>query len=456
MFAIVDIETTGGYAEQHRITEIAIFIHDGNEIVHRFETLINPEVSIPVFIENYTGITNQMVADAPTFKEVSETVYNLLHNQIFVAHNVNFDYNFIKHHLLQAGYHFQTKKLCTVRLSRKLFPGLHSYSLGNLTQALGIPLKNRHRAGGDGEATVLLFEQLRAHELGLAAMDAALKHGSKEAILPPNLPPHEFHQLPEDCGVYYFHDESGKIIYVGKAINIKKRIYGHFSGKLTTAKKQQLHREIKHITYQTTPDELQALILESIEIRKHWPKFNAAQKRKEFPIGIYDYEDHSGYIRLAIDFARKHVTPLKTYKSIAEATAAMQKLVVEFSLCPKLCHTQHHRKKCEAYQLGVCYGACEKAEPTIAYNLRVQAAIEYLLDEKTYAILNHNKKQKMVHCILVEAGKFYGMGSVEDDFFEADLSKIKEHVTPYPNNFFIHELIKPERLSGYTYLHAQL
>src|SRR5213075_1080513 len=147
MYAIVDIETTGGYAAANGITEIAIYIHDGVKITRHFETLINPNQAIPRYIKALTGIDDEMVADAPQFAEVADTIHELLNDNIFVAHNVNFDYSFVRHHLKAAGLELTAKKLCTVRLSRKVFPGLPSYSLGNLCRSLQLPIDNRHRAG---------------------------------------------------------------------------------------------------------------------------------------------------------------------------------------------------------------------------------------------------------------------------------------------------------------------
>src|SRR5215216_38549 len=164
MYAIVDIETTGGYAAANGITEISIHIFDGEKVVEQFETLINPNQLIPKYIQAFTGITNEMVQDAPTFEEVAEKIYTILQGNIFVAHSVNFDYSFIKSHLGFYGYTLNAKKLCTVRLARQIFPGLPSYSLGNLCHSLEIELKNRHRAGGDAGATVVLFKKQLAED----------------------------------------------------------------------------------------------------------------------------------------------------------------------------------------------------------------------------------------------------------------------------------------------------
>ncbi|HOI87387.1 MAG TPA: 3'-5' exonuclease, partial [Lentimicrobium sp.] len=160
MYAIIDVETTGGNFASERLTEIAIYLHDGEKIVDEFSTLINPEQSIPFMITRLTGITNEMVAGAPRFYEVAKKIVEMTEGATFVGHNASFDYNFIRHEFKRLGYNFRRQTLCTVRMSRKLLPGLPSYSLGNLCEMLGIRIENRHRAAGDALATVKLLELL--------------------------------------------------------------------------------------------------------------------------------------------------------------------------------------------------------------------------------------------------------------------------------------------------------
>jgi DNA polymerase-3 subunit epsilon len=162
VYAIVDIETTGGHASSGAITEIAIILHNGREIEGSYHTLINPGSAIPRYITALTGIDDEMVKDAPAFSEVASVIYNLLSDRVFVAHNVNFDYSFIRYHLLQSGMEWDVAKLCTIRLSRKIFPGHPSYSLGNICRSLGIVINDRHRAKGDASATAELFAMLLA------------------------------------------------------------------------------------------------------------------------------------------------------------------------------------------------------------------------------------------------------------------------------------------------------
>ena len=196
MYAIVDIETTGGHAAANGITEIAVYIHNGERVVKHFETFINPNCAIPRFITGLTGIDDKMVAGAPLFDEVADVLFELLNDKIFIAHNVNFDFSFLKHHFKEAGYDLTAKKLCTVRLAKKVFQGLPSYSLGNLCRLLKLPIINRHRAGGDAMATVKLFEHCLANN-GIEHIEQMLKRSSADQWLPLHLTKKDIQQLPQ-------------------------------------------------------------------------------------------------------------------------------------------------------------------------------------------------------------------------------------------------------------------
>ncbi|MEO6729666.1 MAG: exonuclease domain-containing protein, partial [Ferruginibacter sp.] len=336
MYAIVDIETTGGYASAYGITEIAVYIHDGKRVVRHFESLINPQQSIPRYITALTGIDNSMVATAPTFGEVAEVVFELLNEQIFIAHNVNFDYSFIKHHLKAAGFDLTARKLCTVRLGRKVFPGLPSYSLGNLCRSLQLPIENRHRAGGDAKATVQLFEHYLANGADMH-IEAMLKKSSAEQWLPLQLTKADILKLPSGPGVYYFHDVKDKIIYVGKAISIKKRVSSHFTHNDGDRKRQNFLRTICKVSFRECATELEAIVLESTEIKRLWPKYNYSQKQPAQKFALYMFEDNRGYLRLAIDKKKKNIPQLYSFNMLHEGLVMLDKMVEEFGLHKKLC-----------------------------------------------------------------------------------------------------------------------
>jgi len=440
MYAIVDIETTGGYAAANGITEISIQIFDGGTVTEQFETLINPGQAIPKYIQAFTGITNEMVADAPRFEDVAEKIFTLLQGNVFVAHNVNFDYSFVKSHLEAYGYTLQAKKLCTVRLARQVFPGFPSYSLGNLCQSLDIELVNRHRAGGDAAATVVLFKKILEND-SKGLVQASLRRHSKEQILPPNVPKQDFDKLPQTPGVYYFHDVKGKVIYVGKAKNIRIRVNSHFSTNSDSRQRQNFLKHTHAITFQPTATELMAAILESTEIKRLWPIFNTSQKRQEDIFGIFMYEDQNGYMRLAIEKKRKNSNPVYTFHFKVDGHGVIRKLIREFSLCPKLCFLQTSNETCIGITEDYCHGACEKKESYSEYNQRVLAAIASLTRKPSYLVLDKGFSEHELACIMVVQGSFFGMGYLPKNLETLNEKTVSEYIKPYKENSYIRSLL---------------
>ena len=440
MYAIVDIETTGSYAAANGITEISIRVYDGMAVTEKFDTLINPGKPIPYYIQAMTGITDKMVTDAPTFEEVAEKIYNILHDKIFIAHNVNFDYSFVKAHLNKAGFDLNNKKLCTVRLSRKILPGFPSYSLGKLCQSLDIKINDRHRAGGDAEATVKLFQLLLQTDKEQHIQKSLLRN-SKESTLPPNVPKEHFEQLPYTPGVYFFHNEKGKVVYVGKANNIRYRVNSHFSNNSQSRQKQNFMRHIHAISYQNCGTELMACILESTEIKKRWPIFNSSQKRWEDVYGIFLYEDQNGYQRLAIDKNRKRLNPVYSFHYLTDGHAVIRKLIREFNLCPKLCFMQKGNERCEGIKESYCNGACEQTEPFEIYNERVRNAVNSLKEQPSFAIIDKGVNGDYQSCILISEGIFYGMGYIPADAQITSPDMIKDYLTIYKENSYIRNLV---------------
>ena len=228
-YVIIDVETTGKGINGTRITEICAVRMTNGKIVDKFTSLVNPQAYIPSFITSLTGIDDAMVEGAPLFSDISDRILEITEDAIFVAHNVNFDFGFLKKEFNELGARFDRKKLCTVRLAKKIIPGYRSYGLGTLTKNLGITINDRHRALGDAEATAkvlgLLIEKDEKDFIG-----HSLKKNSREATLPPNLSKEVYDKLPEKPGVYYFHNAKGKVVYVGKAKQLKTRISSHFTG----------------------------------------------------------------------------------------------------------------------------------------------------------------------------------------------------------------------------------
>ena len=432
MYAIVDIETTGGHAAAHGITEIAIYVHDGNSILRHFKTLINPQQSIPLYITALTGISNAMVASAPAFEEKAAEIFDLLNDNIFIAHNVNFDFSFVKHQLQHCGYELNVKKLCTVRLGRKIFPGLPSYSLGNLCRYLNIMNEDRHRADGDAKATVQLFEQLLTNGAQVH-IDAMLKKSSAEQWLPMHLEKKQIQQLPSLPGVYYFHNAKGKVIYVGKAINIRKRVSSHFTHNGAAQKRQHFLRHVHKITHTVCANELQALVLESTEIRRLWPKYNESQKQPAQKYGLYSFEDNRGYMRLAIDKKKKHFPALYHFNLLHEGLVLLKKMSEEFELNHKLCYID---------KTLLTEKDIEFLDPPSKYNSKVRQALE-ALDKQlpTFAIVDDGLTKEEKLYLLIERGSFWGMGYLDANEKVKGLFELKEKIIPYSDNDFIRNSI---------------
>lgn len=438
-FAVIDIETTGGYAAQNGIIEIAVVITDGHTILDTFYAMINPEIPIPPFIERLTGITNESAATQPPFAHFAEELFSIIHDKIFVAHNVNFDYSFVKHHLAQHGFHLDAKKLCTIRLGRHVIKGLHGYGLDKICNHLKIKIDGRHSAYGDAAATTELLHRLIAMG-GLKQVEQMLSVKNNEMSLPPNVNEETVAGLPQKPGVYFFHEKGGKVMYVGKARNIKKRVKGHFTNNKPGKQKQEFLKKIYHISYQETATELMAFVLEGIEIKKRWPGQNHSQKHGERVYGLYTFLDAAGYKRLFIERRLRNIQPYFVFSNLVEGYALLRKLVREFQLCPYLCFLSKKSNECRLEEF-VCKGACQHQETQLEYNERVEKCLAGLSEQlPSFVIMDKGIKPDERSCILVEKGRFVGMGYVPKGE-ELDLETVKSMITPHADNHYVRSLI---------------
>jgi DNA polymerase-3 subunit epsilon len=441
-YAVVDIETTGSYTGADRITEIAILIHNGKKVIDRFQSLINPEAYIPAWISSLTGITNEMVATAPRFFEIAKEVYQILDGKIFVAHNVNFDYNFIRQEFRSLGGDFNAKKLCTVRLSRKIFPGYPSYSLGNLCQHLKIKIKDRHRAFGDAEATAKILGLLIRNDKE-GHIPNALKRSSGEAYLPPNLLKAQFDTLPEEAGVYYFLDSRGKVIYVGKANNIKARVKGHFTPGSETTQKRRMMEEIHNISYELCGNELVSLLFEANEIKRLWPAYNRSLKVSSLNYGIFLYEDRRGYKRFSISRISKEDKPVASFRNMPEAREFMLRKTSEYSLCPKLTGLQTSEGACFDYRIRQCDGACIGKEKPKSYNKRVNEVLKTVSTSNiSAAIIGKGRNAEESTVVWIENGIYKGFGFFDNSMNINDPWSLKNCIKSYPDNQDIQRIIQ--------------
>ena len=449
MYSVIDIETTGLSPKREKITEIAVYVHDGAKVVDEFTTLLDPEIEIPYHITQMTGINNKMVKDSPRFCEIAKHLVEMTESTVIVGHNVNFDYNFIRKEFRELGYEYKREKLCTARLARKLFPGRRSYSLGILCQELGIANPRRHRAFGDAAATVQLFELLlkvekNIHELTLRGLNTNLDRNIIDG-------------LPASQGVYYFYDEEGEIIYIGKSNNIHDRVMSHLTNN-RSKRAIEMREMIADISFEVTGNELLALLLESEEIKKHQPRFNRALKRKNANWGLYQYTDDKGYLRLKIKRTENGELPLTSFASKTAASSHLFMLVEAFGLCQKLCGLYESKGSCFHRQIGQCRGACTGEEPPGSYNERAGQALEpYIMTHDSFLILEKGRTETEKSVILVENGDYRGFGYVDYEVAQnANIEMLRESVTPYESNRdtrqIIRSYIKSNRQSRVIYL----
>ena len=428
LYTVVDIETTGNGYKGSKITEISIFVFDGKVIVDEFTSLVNPEQNIPAFITNLTGITNAMVRNAPKFYEIAKKVAEITEDTIFVAHNVNFDYNIIHEEFKNLGFDFKRKKLCTVRLTRKIMPGLSSYSLGNICTAENIPINGRHRAKGDAEATTELFKRLLERDHNFT-INSFLNPKAKPITLPGHLDKKIIDNLPETFGVYYLKNAEKEVIYIGKSNNIKQSVISHFYDKKKTT--QTMCLETVAISFTKTGSELLSLLLASAETEDISPKFNKPQKNTKETFGLFSYEDQKGIIHLGHNRLKMIPNPIIKYPSATACINHLETLCKEFQLCPKYCHLQTNISSCTLYQEKECKGICCSKESIEAYNSRVKTAIKSIgIGAENLVIKEKGRTENEIGFALILDGIYQGFGYV-------DVQQSEELENPEDYQFFV-------------------
>lgn len=437
MFAIIDIETCGAKFEfrKGRIIEISILIHDGLTVVDEFSTLINPECYISPYFTNISGITNAMVDDAPKFYEVAKKILEITNDKIFVAHNVGFDYGFVREEFASLGYAYKRDTLCTVRLTRKLIPGLRSYSLGNLCDYLGIENEARHRARGDAMATAKLFDVLmqiksdhpQYKTKGIDELMVRRIDKIKKYILD---------KLPEACGVYYFLDQDQQIIYIGKSTNMYNRALSHFNSK--EQKGRKMLNELYNVDYVKTGNELIALLLENEEIKKHKPKFNRLRKADAFTHCIEWTKDEDGIIAFNIQSYESANNALMSFTSYAAARNWLESMIDNYTLCIKYCGLTDSDAVCFNHQIKKCNGICAQQEEVDVYNKRAQEIIKkHAYSHANFAIITNGRTPDERSLVLVLKNKFVGAGYFDEYTQLNTINDFEEVVTKsdyYPDN----------------------
>ncbi|MFP4489674.1 MAG: exonuclease domain-containing protein [Bacteroidales bacterium] len=441
MYAIVDIETTGGSPRQERITEIAIYIYNDGHITDEFCSLVNPERNIPYYITGLTGITNEMVAEAPRFYEIAKDIVEITKDKILVAHNARFDYSFLRQEFKNLGYIYKRNIIDTVSLSRSLLPGHKSYSLGRLCEQLEIDINGRHRAAGDAMATVRLFELLLQTEK--ESGQESIINNSKLSKLHPALDTAGLDRLPEEPGVYYFYNDKKELIYTGKSRNIHQRVMSHLSNN-TSKRAMQMRDEIADIDFELTGNELVALLKESAEIKLKKPLYNRAQRRTGFTWGIYTCQDTKGYITFEIrETGKDGEQALSVFTSKEKAKTRLARLVSKYELCQQLCGLYKSGNGCFHRQVGICRGACVGDENAASYNMRARKAMdEFVFSRDNFFIIDRGRNDDERSAIKIINGQYSGYGFFDINEMGFGLQALHDCIMPAATNRDIQVILK--------------
>lgn len=378
-YVMLDLETTGGNAVHDRITEIAaVRVENGVETA-RWSTLVNPGVRIPPFIQSLTGISDAMVADAPRFEEVADRLLELLDGAVFVAHNVRFDHGFVQNELARMDIAFKVKTLCTVRLSRKLYPQHKGHGLDAILLRHGLQTLSRHRAMGDVEV-VLQWLAIAERELGAATVQAAaeqLLQGS--ASVPPQLET-AISDIPDGPGVYLFYGEGPIPLYIGKSVTMRTRVVSHFQAAAKVAREMRILTEIRRVEWIETAGELGALLLEARLVKERQPLHNRQLRREKALCSWLLHEDPQANPLVKL-VQLDDLQPTQwgqlygTYRSKRQATDALRLLCDSHGLCPRQVGLESGKGPCFAHQTGRCKGACAGKEPLALHRVRLQMAL---------------------------------------------------------------------------------
>lgn len=450
-FAIVDIETTGGLYNRDKIIEIAIVVTDGHSVLKEFESLINPDRSIPSFITGITGITDEMVRDAPRFYEIAKEIIECTDQCIFVAHNARFDYSFIKEEFKSLGYPYNKKTLCTVKLSRTLVPEIRKYGLDKLIQHFNIPINNRHRAYGDAYATYLLFKLLNENQTDDYHIKKIINQGIDESVLPKSISIDDIHQAPETPGVYYLSDNSQRILYVGKAKDIKTRVFQHF--RALSRKSINIHNMVGGFHYTETGSELIALLLELYEIKTLKPELNKSLKNTNYSYGLYINHAAIGLSKYFIVTKNNQKNAskyelIKLFSSKQSADSYVQQLILENHIC--IHHTKSSNKQ------FFCH--CEEGCTNLFIDLdHIKSLVNDIKNEfdNDFVIITSGRTDHEQGIVMIKEKKFYGFGyfnSKEDSISnKADWDNFITHKYSYPEaNGIIKNLLAKNRLKIVT------
>jgi len=431
MFAVLDIETTGGKFNEEGITEIAIYRFDGSEIVDQFSSLVNPEREIQPFVQKLTGINSKMLQSAPRFFEIAKRIIELTEGCVLVAHNAEFDYRILRTEFRRLGYTYNRESVCTVTLSQTLLPEQESFKLGKLVRSLGIPISDRHRAQGDAIATLKLFKLLLEKDSKKEIVNAQTKSLHKKDIAP------KFHKtldkLPTETGVYYIYGQEDEIIYIGKSNNIRKRVNSHLTGK--SSKSARIKQQLKSVRFEKTGSEFIALLKEQHEIKVNKPDLNKVGKYRMFPMGIRIETDEKGYQKLILEQTLSKFEYIKVFRNKKTAVGQLFYWLSEYALCQNKSSLSNNKEQCPRRMVQKCDGSCEGIIPAEEYNSRIEKLLSDLvlpLGNKLYT--TEGRQDGEYGFIYLEDAVIKGYGYYDLNYQITTSERISNRLIPIESN----------------------
>jgi DNA polymerase III subunit epsilon len=375
--AFVDVETTGGYPGVHRIIDVAVVGMTGGAVDFEWQSLVDPGLRVPAGITALTGIDNDMLAGAPRFEEIAKELRARLAGRVFVAHNVRFDYGFIRREFARLETQWRSPSMCTVRLSRALYPDMPRHNLDAVMEYHGIAMENRHRAMPDAQVLRLFWSKLRA-AWSNDQLQAAMDRATLRATLPAALSPDLAEDLPETPGVYRFYgaaEQGETLLYIGKANNLRERVMDHFRGGASDAKALKLAAQVRRVDWTQTAGELGALLLEAREIRATQPVYNRQQRGGGARL-TWLFADGAAPALVELDAqVLRSGNAFGTYRAERDARRALESLAREHKWCFKLLGLESGAGSCFGFQVGRCNGACVGKESAAIHRARVMLGL---------------------------------------------------------------------------------
>lgn len=432
MYAVVDVETTGGSASQDRIIEIAVYLFDGEKTIERFETLLNPGKPVDPYITKLTGITTEMVQGSPTFADVHQKILELTHEAYFVAHNVKFDFGMLRHEFKRLGIDFNRRQLDTVTLARKTIPGYDSYSLGNICESLGINITDRHRAGGDTEATVELLKIILSKPTASKYIEIELNHGIDVDLLPPYISKAEIEKLPEEAGVYYYKDEVGKVLFMEGVKSIRKKVINRFQDVADTPDKKRMYELMRSIDYELTGNELTAKLLAHREVKQLLPEFNKKPKLQPYTHAIFLEEDEAGFSQLKIHpIEHAEGVCMLRFTSKVAANKVLAKIIRENNLHGWFALRGKMKEK----------GIDAKAQKN--FNKAMEKAVrKYLYRQPSFFIVGEGIHPEQNAVVCIENNEYKGYGYFTPELDAATVENMRAVIKPDEDDFEVHKIIR--------------